>query len=158
MLSEFVSKTFVREEPLQAVEQSMREISRKLDLIRKDLAQTQLPDRSSVEKIWEAINTIQGKMNRSEKLVNSYSKTQSLLVEGLVRGEVKSAKDGDWVASAEAKSGSDVVSYIASLTNIPPEAEWTRNATIRLINELKDSVGTSMTQEFGIRTDNSRTQ
>ena len=61
------------------------------------------------------------------------------IVNGNLRQVVQLRRGAKWTAENRICSGSDIVSYIAGLTN--ESEEWIRHATGRLIDELKHSVG-----------------
>ena len=147
MSLEFVSKGFEFKEALQVVDKSRQEVVEFLELMRKDCGQTQLPYGSPPAEAREVAIALQRQIDKITDKLDDHNKKLSVVVEGSLRRVIQLKKGSSWATSAWIRSGSDLVDYIAGLTN---ESEgWVRLATSQLIDELKNSVCVLTTQEVG---------
>ena len=147
MSSEFVSKSFDFKEALQVVDKSRQEVVEFLELMRKDCGQTQLPYESPPEEAREVAIALQRQIDKITDKLDDHNKKLSVVVEGSLRRVIQLEKGSSWATSAWIRSGSDLVDYIAGLTN--ESEEWVRLATSQMIDELKNSVCVLKTQEVG---------
>lgn len=107
MPSKFVSKSFVRDEIVQAVTTVRSEV---IEIIDKSLLE--FKETYDVEKNMKILSKLKKEVSEVSRGLNEHSEKLSILVEGGIRSVVLLKKGETWVKSATVRSAVDVVGFI----------------------------------------------
>ena len=146
---------------MRAVNKSRQKIIDCLEPMQKIFEETKFQNEPSLDEAREVVKAVHKQLTPTLDVLNGYDRKEELreetrylkpseevsfperrcenIVNENLRQVVKLRRGAKWTAKKRIRSGSDIVSYIAGLTN--ESEEWIGNATSRLIDELKHSVG-----------------
>ena len=158
---ELYSESRDPEDVLRAVGKSRQKIIDCLEPIQKIFEETKFQNEPSLDEAREVVKAVHKQIAQTLDELDGYGRKEELreatrylkptsevssagwpdqgIVNDNLRQVVQLRRGAKWTAENWIRSGSDIVSYIAGLTN--ESEEWIRHATSRLIDELKHSVG-----------------
>ena len=144
------SKSFVREDVMRAVEEAKEEVFATLESLQTDFEQSKVESKDSLEKVCKVVASVQEQIQGAVTKLNLHNSKISLLMGGDIRAVIRLERGDAWATSTRLASASCVINHIADLTG---RADlWKIRSKDQVIDILKSSVNTSLTQGAGVET------